>query len=60
MENYCIKERVCNMYEEYLGKTLSEIIIAKQALNNYKVTNIKDMKNTASYHTQQAIELLMN
>jgi HEPN domain-containing protein len=59
MENYCIKERMYNMYEEYLGKTLSEIIIAKQALNNYKVTNIKDMKNTASYHTQQAIELLM-
>jgi HEPN domain-containing protein len=47
------------MYEEYLGKTLSEIIIAKQALNNYEITKIKDMKNTASYHTQQAIELLI-
>jgi hypothetical protein len=35
------------MYEEYLGKTLSEIIIAKQALNNYEITKIKDMKNTA-------------
>jgi hypothetical protein len=28
------------MYEEYLGKTLSEIIIAKQALNNYIVWGI--------------------
>lgn len=32
------------MYEDYLTKSLSSIIIAKQALNNYKITNIKDMK----------------
>ena len=33
------------MYEEYLTKALSSIIIAKQALKNYEKTNIKDMKN---------------
>ena len=33
------------MYEEYLTKALSSIIIAKRALKNYEKTNIKDMKN---------------
>lgn len=47
------------MYEDYLTKSLSSIIIAKQALNNYKVTNIKDMKNKAAYNTQQAIEYIV-
>lgn len=47
------------MYEDYLTKSLSSIIIAKQALNNYKITNIKDMKNKAAYNTQQAIEYIV-
>jgi HEPN domain-containing protein len=47
------------MYEEYLTKALSSIIIAKQALKNYEKTNIKDMKNKAAYNTQQAVEYLL-
>lgn len=33
--------------------------MAKQALNNYKITNIKDMKNKAAYNTQQAMEYII-
>lgn len=47
------------MYEEYLTKALSSIIIAKQALKNFEMTKIKDMKNKAAYNTQQAIEYLI-
>lgn len=36
------------MYEEYLTKSLSSIIIARQALKNYEMTKIKDMKNKAT------------
>lgn len=47
------------MYEDYLSKALSNIIMAKQAVKAFLVTNNKDMKNGASYHAQQAIELII-
>lgn len=47
------------MYEEYLTKTLSNLIAAKQAVDYYNDSKIKDMKNVAAYHTQQAIEFLL-
>lgn len=47
------------MYEDYLTKALSNVIMARQALNGYKLTNQKDFKNGASYHAQQAIELIL-
>ena len=46
------------MYEDYLSKALSNIIMAKQAIKAFLVTNNKDMKNGASYHAQQAIEFI--
>lgn len=47
------------MYEEYLSKSLSNTIMARQALDMFRKTNQKDLKNGASYHVQQAIELLL-
>lgn len=47
------------MYENYLSKALSNIIMAKQAVKAFLVTNNKDMKNGASYHAQQAIEFII-
>ncbi|MCH5270360.1 MAG: hypothetical protein J1E83_06375 [Lachnospiraceae bacterium] len=47
------------MYEDYLSKALSNIIMAKQAIKAFMVTNNKDMKNGASYHAQQAIEFII-
>ena len=46
-------------YADYLGKSLQNIIMARQALDAYNKTNIKDLKNGAAYHTQQAIELII-
>lgn len=36
------------MYEDYLTKALAGIIVAKQAVDNYELTKIKDIKNTAA------------
>jgi len=47
------------MYEEYLTKALAAVISARQALDNYEKTKIKDIKNSASYNAQQAIEYLV-
>ncbi len=47
------------MYEDYLQKALSNIIMARQALNSFELIKQKDLKNGASYHAQQAIELLL-
>lgn len=47
------------MYEDYLSKALSCIITAKQALENYQVMKIRDMKNIAAYNMQQSIEYLI-
>lgn len=47
------------MYEDYLSKSLVCIITAKQALKNYAVVKIKDMKNIAAYNMQQSIEYLI-
>jgi len=45
------------MFEEYLTKSLSDLVLARQAICNYQSNNgLKDMKNLASYHVQQAIE----
>lgn len=33
--------------------------MARQAIYGYKMTNQKDLKNGASYHAQQAIELIL-
>ena len=48
------------MYEQYLTKALADLVLARQAICNYKEnTNLKDMKNLASYHVQQAIEKML-
>ena len=47
------------MYEEYLTKSLAAVIASRQALDNYEKTKIKDIKNTASYNAQQAIEYIL-
>ncbi len=48
------------MYDEYLSKALSDLIVARQAIDTYKTnTKLKDMKNMASYHVQQAIEKVL-
>ena len=39
------------MYEDYLTKALVGIINAKQALNNFEQTNIKDLKNIKQFHS---------
>lgn len=49
------------MYEEYLTKSLSDLVLARQAICNYESNKgLKDMKNLASYHVQQAIEKMLN
>lgn len=47
------------VYEQYLSKALSNIIMARQAMSAFKTVKQKDLKNGASYHTQQAIELML-
>jgi hypothetical protein len=48
------------MYEEYLTKSLSDLVLARQAICNYESNKgLKDMKNLASYHVQQAIEKML-
>ena len=48
------------MFEEYLTKSLSDLVLARQAICNYQSNNgLKDMKNLASYHVQQAIEKML-
>ena len=47
------------VYEQYLSKALSNIIMARQAMSAFKTIGQKDYKNGASYHTQQAIELIL-
>ncbi|MBQ6814782.1 MAG: hypothetical protein IJP13_04525 [Lachnospiraceae bacterium] len=47
------------VYSEYLTKALSCVIISRQALSNYKMLRIKDMKNKAAYNVQQAIEYIL-
>ena len=47
------------MYEDYLSKALSNIIVARQAISYFYETKNKDVKNSASYHAQQAIELVI-
>ena len=48
------------MYEEYLSKSLSDLVLARQAICNYESNKgLKDMKNMASYHVQQAIEKIL-
>lgn len=47
------------MYEDYLAKALSNVIIARQAIYGFETIHQKDLKNGASYHAQQAIELIL-
>lgn len=47
------------MYEDYLAKALSNVIMARQAINGFETIHQKDLKNGASYHAQQAIELIL-
>ncbi len=47
------------MYEYYLTNALVGIINAKQALKNYKLTKIKNLKNTSAYNLQQSFEYLI-
>lgn len=47
------------MYEDYLTKALAGIIVAKQAVDNYELTKIKDIKNTAAFNVQQACEYIL-
>ncbi len=47
------------MYETYLTKSLAGLVNATQALEAYEKTKIKDLKNSAAYNVQQAIEYLL-
>lgn len=47
------------MYDVYLTKALTGLINATQALEAYHKTNIKDIKNTAAYNVQQALEYIL-
>lgn len=47
------------MYKHYLQKALSNLIMARQALQSFQMIKQKDLKNGAAYHAQQAIELLV-
>lgn len=47
------------MYEYYLTNALVGIINAKQALKNYNLTKIRNLKNTSAYNIQQAFEYLL-
>lgn len=49
------------MYEDYLKKSLANIIEARHALYEYKrdSSNLKYLKHLASYNVQQTIEILM-
>ena len=47
------------MYEAYLAKALSNIIMARQAIYGFETIHQKDLKNGASYHAQQAIEFIL-
>ena len=48
------------MFEEYLTKSLSDLVLARQAICNYESNKkLKDMKNLSSYHVQQAIEKML-
>lgn len=46
------------MYEVYLSKSLAGLVSATQAIESYRKTNIKDIKNTAAYHVQQSLEYI--
>ena len=47
------------MYEVYLSKSLAGLVNATQALEAYQKTHIKDIKNTAAYNVQQALEYIL-
>ena len=47
------------MYEYYLTNALVGIINVKQALKNYNLTKIRNLKNTSAYNIQQAFEYLL-
>jgi len=47
------------VYKEYLARALSNLIVAKQAIDYYNTSKIKDMKNVAAYHVQQSIEFIL-
>ena len=41
------------------GLIKADIIAAKQAIEYYETTGLKDIKNVAAYHLQQAVEKLI-
>ena len=47
------------MYDSYLTQALASVITAMQALSAFSDTQIKGLKNTAAYHTQQASEFII-
>ncbi|MCM1542064.1 MAG: hypothetical protein NC121_12510 [Blautia sp.] len=47
------------MYEDYLARALSNVIISRQAIYGFEIIHQKDLKNGASYHAQHAIELML-
>ena len=41
------------------GLIKADIITAKQAIQYYQAHNVKDIKNVAAYHIQQAVEKMI-
>ena len=49
------------MYEEYLTKSLSDLVLARQAICNYESNKgLKDMKNLASYMFNKLLKRCLN
>ena len=47
------------VYSVYLRNALVSIVTARQALQSYKRTGIRNFKSVAAYHTQQAVEYVL-
>ena len=47
------------MYNNYLRNALVSIVTARQALQSYESTKIRNVKSVAAYHTQQSVEYVL-
>ncbi|MBR0163305.1 MAG: HEPN domain-containing protein [Lachnospiraceae bacterium] len=47
------------MYNNYLRNALVSIVTARQALQSYESTKIRNFKSVAAYHTQQSVEYVL-
>ena len=47
------------MYDTYLKNALVSVITARQALASYTASGVRNFKNIAAYHAQQAVEYIV-